>query len=54
MQLGVPAVVQWVKNPNAVVWIAEEVRAQSLARCKGLKDPLLLVVAAVAQVEAAA
>ena len=42
MGLRIPAVVQWVKNPIAVAWVAMEVQVQSLARHSELKDPALL------------
>lgn len=35
--LGVPAVVQWVKRPNAAARVALGVQVQSLARGSGLK-----------------
>ena len=40
--LGVPAVVQWVKNPIAAAWATAEVWVWSPAWCNGLKDPVLL------------
>ena len=40
-KLGVPAVAQWVKNPTAVVQVAEEAQAQSPSWCSGLKDQAL-------------
>ena len=39
--LGVPAVVQWVKNPTAVAQVAAGVQVQSLALHSGLKDLVL-------------
>ena len=38
---GVPAVVQWIKDPTATAWVAEEVQVQSLAQCSGLKETVL-------------
>lgn len=38
---GIPAVEQWVKNPIAVVQVAAEAQAHSLAWHSWLKDPLL-------------
>lgn len=29
---GIPAMVQWIKNPAATAWIAAEVQIQSLAQ----------------------
>ena len=34
--------VQWVKDPSAVAWVAAEGRVQSLAQHSGLKDLMLL------------
>ena len=34
--------VQWVRNPNSVAWVALEVRVQSRAWHSGLQDPTLL------------
>ena len=39
---GVPAMVQWVKNPTAAAWVTAEVRVQSLGWRSRLKDPALL------------
>ena len=39
---GVPAVVQWVKNPTAAACVEVEVRVWTPAQCSGLKDPELL------------
>ena len=33
--------VQWVKNPTAAAWVAEEAWVQPLAQCNGLKNPAL-------------
>ena len=33
--------VQWIKNPTAVVWVTAEVQVRSLAQCTWLKDPAL-------------
>ena len=33
--------IQWVKNPTAVAWIAAEARILSLTWRSGLKDPAL-------------
>ena len=38
---GVPAVVQWVKNPTVAARVAAEARAQFPALHSGLKDPVL-------------
>ena len=38
----VPAVMQHVKNLNAVAWVVAEALVGSLAWCRGLKDPALL------------
>ena len=38
---GAPTVVQWVKHPTAVAWVAVQARGQSLAQGSGLKDPVL-------------
>ena len=38
---GVPAVVQWLKNPTAVVQVTAEVWVRSPAPRSGLKDPVL-------------
>ena len=43
MNLGVPAVAQWVKNSTAVAWVTAEVQVLSLARHSGLKDLALPV-----------
>ena len=40
--IGVPTVVQWVKNPTTVAQFSAEAWAQSLAQCSGLKDLVLL------------
>ena len=40
--MGIPAVVQWVKNLTAVAWVAAEVGVPSPVQCSGLKDPGLL------------
>ena len=37
---GIPAVVQWVKNPTAAAQVAVEARAQSPAQQSGLKDQI--------------
>ena len=42
MTQGVPTVAQWVKNPTAVAWVAEEVGLPSSAYSSGLKNPVLL------------
>ena len=43
MNVRVPGVVQWVKNPNVVAWGAVEVWVRSLAWLNGgLKDLALL------------
>ena len=34
--MGVPAMVQWVKNPAAVAQVTVEAWIQSLAQCSGL------------------
>ena len=39
--LGVPAMVQWVKNLTAAAWVAEEAHVQSPAQRSGLRDPAL-------------
>ena len=39
--VGVPTVVQWVKNLMAVDWVTVEAWVQSLAQQSGLKDPSL-------------
>ena len=39
--IGVPAVVQWVKNPTAVAQVSVEVVVQSPTHCSGLKDQAL-------------
>ena len=36
--MGIPAVVQWVKNPMAAAQVAVEMRDQSPALLSGLKD----------------
>ena len=50
--------VQWVKNPTAVAWVAAEPWIQSLAWPSGLKDPaslqLQLQLAAKAQIQSLA
>lgn len=46
--LGVAALAQWVKNPNASAWVAVEAQVRSLARRSALR------ISAVAQVSAAA
>ena len=40
MTQGVPTVAQWVKNPTAVAWVAEEVGLPSSAYSSGLKNPV--------------
>ena len=35
---GVPAIVQWIKNPPAVTWVGTEAWVRSLALHSGLKD----------------
>ena len=42
IKIGVPTVVQWVKNLTTVAPITAEVRVQSLAQHGGLKDLVLL------------
>ena len=37
-ELGVPAVLQWVKTPTAMAGVAAETQIQSLACHSGLKD----------------
>ena len=37
-QIGVPAVLPWVKNPTAAAHVFAEVQFQSLALHSGLKD----------------
>ena len=39
---GVPTVVQWVKNPITMAWVAVELEVQSLAQCSRVKDLALL------------
>ena len=39
--VGVPTVVQWVKNPTAMARVAVEMQVWSLAGHSGLKDPAL-------------
>ena len=39
--LGVPAMVQWLKNLTAVAWVFEEVQVRSPTLCSGLKNPAL-------------
>ena len=41
---GVPAVVQWVKDPTAVAQVAEEVEVGSLVWHSGLKDLVMLLL----------
>ena len=41
LNLGVPALAQWVKNPTAVARVTVEARVRSLAQHIGLKDPVL-------------
>ena len=43
--------VQWVKNPTTGALVTEEVQVRSLAQHSGLKDPVLLQVAAVARIQ---
>ena len=40
--IGVPAVVQWVKNLTAAAWVTAEVPVPSLAQHSGFKDLALL------------
>lgn len=40
-RVGVPAVGQWVKNLTAAPWGPVEAQVRFLARCSGLKDPVL-------------
>lgn len=40
--LGIPTVVQWVKNMTAVAQVAAEAWVRSPAPCSELKDPVLL------------
>lgn len=41
-QIGVPAVLPWVKNPTAAAPVNSEVRVPSLIHQGGLKEPVLL------------
>ena len=36
--MGVPTVVQWVKNLTAAAQVTAEVRVRPLAQCNGLKE----------------
>ena len=40
-ELGVPIVVQWIKNLTAMAWISAEAQVQSPAQYSGLKDLVL-------------
>ena len=37
--LGVPAVLQWVKNLTAAAWVTAEAQVQSPAQHSELRDP---------------
>ena len=41
LKIGVPTMVQWVKNPTAVAWVTVEAQVRPPALCSGLKDPTL-------------
>ena len=47
--LGVPAALQWVKNPTAAAWVTAQMQVQSPAQQSGLKD--LAQVKAVAWIQ---
>ena len=50
--MGVPTVLQWVKDPTAVVWVTAEVLVQSPDWSSGIS--IYGIAAAVAQVAATA